>query len=50
MRHFCTQYCHKKDISGPWMSIGQGKLITKNQGMLTKNKSMYVLELTLVGH
>jgi len=40
-----------KDIFGTLMSIGQGKLLAKNQGILTKNKSRYVfVELTLVGH
>ena len=43
-RHFDAQYCDKKilrqkDIFGPWMSKGQGKLL-RNQGK--RRKKHYV--------
>ena len=34
-RHFRAQYCDKKDIFGPWMSIGQGKLLSKHNTRYT---------------
>jgi len=44
MRHFRAQYCDKKicnknvlqykDIFGPWMSKGQGKLLKGKQGSI----------------
>ena len=38
-RHFRAQYCDKKDIFGPWMSIGQKKAL-KKQGVQGFNKSL----------
>jgi len=40
-RHYCTQYCNKKILQlkyifGPWMFIGQGKLLSKHNTRYTR--------------
>jgi hypothetical protein len=34
--HFRAQYCDKKDIFGPWMSIGRGMLLSKDNARYTR--------------
>ncbi len=46
------RYCNKNIFLGPWMSTGQGKLLTKKSIKAHKqntNQGMFFREFTLVG-